>query len=166
MLKNLAAGVEVVVSFIWSNPSETKTTRANISAARSSSRPSFHFLVSPGASWAQVFIVVDAVHGGILVLAEIALYHTVDVSLVDLGRLDQGVHEGIAGVRPNSVDSRKGERSLALVTAEARKLGLGSELLGLETAKAEGVKAGKGAGVFECLLAHRALRQLFNCDRV
>jgi len=46
------------------------------------------------------------------------------------------------------------------VAAEVRRLGLGSELLGLETAKAEGVEAGKGTGVIEGLLAHRALDQL------
>jgi len=40
MKKNLAAGVVVVGSLICSNPSETKTTRANISAATSSSKPS------------------------------------------------------------------------------------------------------------------------------
>ena len=41
MLKNLAAGDGVVVvSSICSNPSETKTTRAKISAARSSYQPS------------------------------------------------------------------------------------------------------------------------------
>jgi len=39
MEKNLAAGVVVVVSLICSNPSETKTTRANISAAASSYQP-------------------------------------------------------------------------------------------------------------------------------
>ena len=52
------------------------------------------------------------------------------------------------------------EGSTALVAAEVGRLGLGSELLGLETAKAEGVQAEKGAGVIEGLLAHRALGQL------
>jgi len=46
------------------------------------------------------------------------------------------------------------------MTAEVGRLGLGSELLGLKTAKAEGVQAEKGAGVIEGLLAHRALGQL------
>jgi len=46
------------------------------------------------------------------------------------------------------------------VAAEIRRLGLGSELLGLKTAKAEGVQAGKGAGVIKGLFAHRALGQL------
>ena len=40
-----------------------------------------------------------------------------------------------------------------------------SELLGLETTKAEGVQAGKGAGVIECLLAHRALDQLVDYEK-
>jgi len=39
MEKNLAAGVEVVVKLTCGNPSETKTTRANISAAASSYQP-------------------------------------------------------------------------------------------------------------------------------
>jgi len=46
------------------------------------------------------------------------------------------------------------------MAAEVRRLGLGSELLGLKTAKAEGVQAGKGARVIERLVAHRALGQL------
>jgi len=49
------------------------------------------------------------------------------------------------------------------VAAKGRRLGLGSELLGLETTKAEGVEAEKGAGVIEGLLAHRALCQLVGC---
>jgi len=49
------------------------------------------------------------------------------------------------------------------VATEVGRLGLGGELLGLETAKAEGVEAGKGAGVIEGLLAHRALDQLVDC---
>ena len=49
------------------------------------------------------------------------------------------------------------------MAAEVGRLGLGGELLGLETAKAEGVEAGKGAGVIEGLLAHRALDQLVDC---
>ena len=53
-----------------------------------------------------------------------------------------------------------GEGSTAQVAAEVRRLGFGSELLGLETAKAEGVQAGKGAGVIEGLVAHRAPGQL------
>ena len=52
------------------------------------------------------------------------------------------------------------------MAAEVGRLGLGSELLGLETAKAEGVKAGKGARVVEGLPAHRALGKLLNCDRL
>ena len=48
------------------------------------------------------------------------------------------------------------------MAAEVRRLGLGSELLGLKTAKAEGVQAGKGAGVNERLVAHRALDQLLD----
>jgi len=51
------------------------------------------------------------------------------------------------------------------VAAEVGRLGLGSELLGLETTKAEGVQAGKGAGVIECLLAHRALDQLVDYEK-
>ena len=46
------------------------------------------------------------------------------------------------------------------MAAEVRRLGLGGELLGLKAAKTEGVQAGKGAGVIEGLLAHRALDQL------
>ena len=46
------------------------------------------------------------------------------------------------------------------MAAEVGRFGLGSGLLGLETAKAEGVQAGKGAGVIEGLFAHRALDQL------
>jgi len=51
------------------------------------------------------------------------------------------------------------------MAAEVGRLGLGSELLGLETAKAEGVQAEKGAGVIEGLLAHRALGQLVDCRK-
>ena len=123
---------------------------------------SFHFPVGDEARWSNVFIAVNAVHGGVLFPASIALDHSIDISLGGLGRLDQGVDEDTAGVRSNSADIRKGERSLALVTAEARKLGLGSELLGLKTTKAEGVQARKRAGVVEGLLAHRTLGQLFN----
>ena len=46
------------------------------------------------------------------------------------------------------------------MAAEVRRLGLGSELLRLETTEAEGVQAGKGARVIERLVAHRALGQL------
>ena len=46
------------------------------------------------------------------------------------------------------------------MAAEVGRLGLGGELLGLEAAKAEGVQAGKGAGVIEGLVAHRAFDQL------
>jgi len=49
------------------------------------------------------------------------------------------------------------------VAAKVRRLGLGGGLLGLETAKAEGMQAGKGAGVVEGLVAHRALGQLLDC---
>jgi len=51
------------------------------------------------------------------------------------------------------------------VATEVRRLGLGGELLGLKTAKAEGVQAGKGAGVIEGLFAHRALGQLVDCGK-
>jgi len=53
-----------------------------------------------------------------------------------------------------------------LVTAEARRLGQRSELLDFETGNAKGMQAGKGAGVIEGPLTHRALGQLLNCDRV
>ena len=43
---------------------------------------------------------------------------------------------------------------------EVRRLGLGSELLRLETTKTEGVQAEKGARVIEGLVTHRALGQL------
>ena len=49
------------------------------------------------------------------------------------------------------------------MAAEVRGLGLGCELLGLETTKAEGVQAGKGARVNEVLVALRALGQLVDC---
>jgi len=52
------------------------------------------------------------------------------------------------------------------VAAEVGRLGLGSELLGLETTKAEGVQARKRAGVIEGVVAHRALDQLIDCDRL
>jgi len=39
--------------------------------------------------WSNMLITVHAVDGGILILAEIALHHSVDVSLVGLGGLDQ-----------------------------------------------------------------------------
>ena len=48
------------------------------------------------------------------------------------------------------------------MAAEVRGLGPGSELLRLETTEAEGVQAGKGAGVNERLVAHRALDQLLD----
>ena len=51
------------------------------------------------------------------------------------------------------------------MAAEVRRLGFGSELLGLETAKAEGVQAGKGAGVIEGLVAHGTFGQLVDCER-
>ena len=51
------------------------------------------------------------------------------------------------------------------MAAEVGRFGLGSELLGLKTAKAEGVQAEKGAGVIEGLLAHRALGQLVDCRK-
>ena len=50
-----------------------------------------------------------------------------------------------------------------MVATKVGRLGHGSELLGLETAKAEGVQAEKGTGVIEGLLAHRALGQLVDC---
>ena len=49
------------------------------------------------------------------------------------------------------------------MAAEVRRLGLGSELLRLETTKTEGVQAEKGAGVIEGLVAHRTLGQLLDC---
>jgi len=127
---------------------------------------SFHFPVGDEARWSNVFVAVHAVHGGVLFPASIALHYPIDISLVRLRGLDQGVDEGIAGVRPNSADSGKSERSLALVTAEARRLGQRSELLDFETGNAKGMQAGKGAGVIEGPLTHRALGQLLNCDRV
>ena len=51
------------------------------------------------------------------------------------------------------------------MAAEVRRLGLGSGLLGLETTKAEGVQAGKGAGVIEGLVAHGTFGQLVDCER-
>ena len=123
----------------------------------------FSSLVNTSARWSKVFIAVNAVHSRILVIAEVALDHPVDVSPVGLGRLDQGVDEGVAGKECNSAETREGEGSTALVAAEVGRLGLGSELLGLETAKAEGVQAEKGTGVIEGLLAHRALGQLVDC---
>ena len=96
-------------------------------------------------------------HGGVIILAKVALDHPVDVSLVGLGELDQGGDEGVAGEECNPAETGEGEGSTALMAAEVGRLGLGSELLGLETAKAEGVQAEKGAGVIEGLFAHRAL---------
>ena len=52
------------------------------------------------------------------------------------------------------------------MAAEVGRLGLGSELLGFETTKAEGVKAGKGAWVVKGFVAHRTLGQLIDCDRL
>ena len=49
------------------------------------------------------------------------------------------------------------------MAAEVGRLGLGGELLGLKTAKAEGVQAEKGAGVIEGLAAHRAFDQPVDC---
>ena len=119
------------------------------------------FFVRNEAERSNVFVAVNAVHGGIFVLAEVALDHPVDVSPVGLGRLDQGVDEGIAGEECNPAETGgEGEGSTALVAAEVGRLGLGGELLGLKTAKAEGVQAEKGAGVIEGLFAHRALDQL------
>jgi len=48
------------------------------------------------------------------------------------------------------------------VAAEVRRLGLGGELLGLETGEAEGVQAREGPRVTEGLAAHWALDQLFD----
>ena len=98
----------------------------------------------------------------IFVATPIALDHSVDVSLMGLGGLDQGVDEGVAGEECNPAETGEGEGSTALV-AEVRRLGLGCELLGFKTTKAEGVEAEKGAGVIEGLLAHRALCQLVGC---
>jgi len=110
-----------------------------------------------------VLVAVHAVHGGILVVASLTFDHSVDVSLVGLGGLDQGVDEGVAGEEGNPAETGEGEGSTALVAAEVGRLGLGSELLRLETAKAEGVQAGKGARVVKDLVAHRALGQLVDC---
>ena len=123
----------------------------------------FSSLVRNEARRSNVFVAVNAVHGGIFVLAEIALDHPVDVPLIGLGKLDQGVDEGVAGKECNSAQTGEDEGSTALVATEVRRLGHGSELLGLETAKAEGVQAGKGAGVIEGLVAHWALDQPVDC---
>ena len=66
----------------------------------------------------------------------------------------------------NPTETGEGEGSTALVATEVGRLGHGSELLGFETTKAEGVKAGKGARVIKGLVAHRALGHLVDCDRV
>ena len=108
-----------------------------------------HPTVCSSTKSAHVVVAVHTVHGGILVIAGIALDHPVDISLVGLGGLDQGVNEGVAGEECNPAETGEGEGSTALVAAEVGRLGLGSELLGLETAKAEGVQAEKGAGVIE-----------------
>jgi len=121
----------------------------------------FHVLVGCGTVGTKVFIAVNAMNSRIFVsLASIALHHPVDVSPVGLGRLDQGVDEGVAGKECNPAETGEGEGSTAPVATEVRRLGLGSELLGLKTAKAERVQAEKGAGVIEGLFAHRALGQL------
>ena len=121
----------------------------------------FGFLVSPGAGRAQVFIVVDAVHGGILIFAKITLNHPVDVSLVGLGRFEQGGDKGIAGIGSNSTD-RVSEGCPALMAAEVGRTGLGSGLLGLKTGKAEGVQASKGAWFIEGVVANGTLGKLFD----
>jgi len=124
------------------------------------SRCGFASLVPTRARHAKVLTALNTVHGGVIILAEVALDHPVDVSPVGLGGLDQGVDEGVAGKECNSTKTGEGEGSTALVAAEVRRLGHGSELLCLETAKAEGMQARKAAGVIEGLLAHRALGQL------
>ena len=123
----------------------------------------FAFFVRNEAGRSNVFVAVNAVHGGIFLLAEVTLDHPVDVPLIGLGKLDQGVDEGVAGKECNSAQTGEDEGSTALVATEVRRLGHGSELLGLETAKAEGVQAGKGAGVIEGLVAHWALDQPVDC---
>ena len=66
----------------------------------------FHVLVGCGAVGSKEFIAVNAVHRCIFVsLASIALNHPVDVSLVGLGRLDQGVDEGVAGEECNPAET-------------------------------------------------------------
>ena len=109
---------------------------------------------------ADMLVAVNTVHCGILVIASLTFDHPVDVSPIGLRGLNQGVDEGVAGVGPNSAGSWRGKGSSTPVAAEVRQLGLGSELLGLKTTKTERVQAGKGAGVVEGLVAHRALRQL------
>ena len=123
------------------------------------SRGDLGFLVTLGASWAKVLCALNTTHGRVSFLTNIALDHPVDVSRVGLGRLDQGVDEGVAGEECNPAETGEGEGSTALVAAEVRRLGLGGELLGLKAAKTEGVQAGKGAGVIEGLFAHWALDQ-------
>ena len=51
------------------------------------------------------------------------------------------------------------------MAAEVGRLGHGSELPGLEAIKAEGMQAGKGAGVIEGFVAHRTLGQLVDCGK-
>ena len=53
-------------------------------------------LVQLGAAGAQVFAVIDAIHGGIFVLAEIAFHHPVDISSGTLLGLGERVDEGNA----------------------------------------------------------------------
>ena len=65
----------------------------------------FAFFVRNEAGRSNVFVAVNAVHGGIFVLAEVALDHPVDVSPVGLGRLDQGVDEGVAGEECNPAET-------------------------------------------------------------
>jgi len=116
-----------------------------------------HPAVCSSTKSAHVVVAVHTVHRGILVIAGIALDHPVNVSPVGLGGLDQGVDERVAGEESNSAETGEGVGSTALAAAEVGRLGLGGELLGLETAKAEGMQARKAAGVIEGLVAHWAL---------
>jgi len=111
------------------------------------------FLVALGASRAKVLCALNTTHGRVSFLTYVALDYPVDVSFVGLGGFDQAVNEGVAGEECNPAETGEDEGSTALTATEVRRLGL-------ETTKAEGVQAGKGAGVIEGLVAHRAPGQL------
>jgi hypothetical protein len=78
-----------------------------------------HSLVRGGASWSHVFFAVDAVYGGLLLIAGITLDHIVDVSSRHLQRFGEGGDEGGTLKRLGSfTQSGEGERRMTLVAAE------------------------------------------------
>jgi len=75
-------------------------------------------LVQLRAALAEIFVVIDAVRGGIFVFTEIALHHPVDITSGILLGLGERVDEGNALKRLDSTGRGRCEGSLALVATE------------------------------------------------